>query len=149
MSAWGTYAHAWGWQPNWNIEVLRNTFTRSQGLSAHTGCGYAVPQGAVNFTGAINSAIVFRGNTLFDGKGLTVSGRSTDVLVEGTSLRLNASFTCSPSVLSGRCWKCGDRRHVTRGLCNRTVHDPSPDQGGAADDRVQLMFERANEVVHL
>lgn len=47
---------------------------------SHTGCGYTVTAGAVNFTGALNSAIIFRDNTLIDGKGLTVSGRSTRVL---------------------------------------------------------------------
>jgi hypothetical protein len=85
--AWGRNPHSWGYEPNWNIEVLSNTLPNSKGLTALT-CDekYNICHEGANmnglYNGALNTAIRISRNSLLDGMGITVHGTESSVTIE-------------------------------------------------------------------
>ena len=87
LYVWGRNPHYWGYQPNWQVEVRWNTAVRSAGITTlscderfnlcHEG-----PNSGGLFNGAMNSAVVIRGNVMRDGQGITIKGTTSNVLCE-------------------------------------------------------------------
>ena len=87
---WGRNPHAWGYQPNWNIEVINNRLPNSHGITALT-CDQkwnlcdestGLSSGPAAFNGALNSVVAIRGNWLGNGQGISLHGTTSDVVVE-------------------------------------------------------------------
>lgn len=87
---WGRNPHGWGYQPNWNIEVLNNRLPNSHGITALT-CDQewnickeqpGAASGPAAFNGALNSAVVIRNNWMGDGQGISIHGTTSDAVIE-------------------------------------------------------------------
>eukprot|EP00040_Diaphanoeca_grandis_P013677 m.69145 g.69145 ORF g.69145 m.69145 type:complete len:795 (+) comp24056_c0_seq1:258-2642(+) len=99
---WGRSPHLWGYQPNWNIEVLGNKLPQSRGITALT-CDqkYNVCGEGANtvgmFNGPLNQAIRISGNSLMDGEGISIHGTGEHVNIEYNNIHNAAgSFMKSP-----------------------------------------------------
>jgi len=127
IDVWGRNPHLWGYQPNWDIEVLRNTLPSSQGITALT-CdqkwnlcneGINPAAGETEFNGPLNSALVVRGNVLRDGQGIAIHGTTSDLVVEGNFLHAGTgAFMKDPVQV--------DTTHTSPWCCGQT--GPTPDE---------------------
>lgn len=102
---WGRNPHYWGYQPNWNVEVLGNQLPNSAGITTlscdqkYNLCneGANPNNGTVAYDGALNSAVAIRRNTLSNGQGIAIHGTTSDVVVEWNKVHIGTgSFMKDP-----------------------------------------------------
>jgi hypothetical protein len=96
---WGRNPHYWGFQPNWQVEVLANRLPHSAGITSLS-CDQSFnlcKEGAnpnsgtpAGYDGPLNSAVVMRKNLLSDGQGISIHGTTSDVLVESNTIHNGA-----------------------------------------------------------
>lgn len=123
---WGRNPHDWGYQPNWNVEVLGNVLPNSKGITTLS-CdqkfnlcdeGVNPATGKVAFNGPLNSAIAIRGNMLAHGQGLTIHGTTSDTIAEWNFVHLGSG------AFSKYTWTClGFLATCTGKIHARSIYD--------------------------
>jgi hypothetical protein len=101
----GRNPHGWGYQPNWNIEVLNNQAVNSHGITTLTCdekwniCGEkpGAVSGPAAYNGPLNSVVLLRNNWLANGQGISIHGTTSDVIVEWNTVHNgDGSFMKAP-----------------------------------------------------
>ena len=90
LISWGRNPHAWGYQPNWRVELLGNLHPNSAGLTVQTSDQDVPGNFSWLYNGPLGSGIAIRRNWI-NGSGIVVHGTASDVLVEGNSVSKKGS----------------------------------------------------------